>query len=83
MTKNRYFSTKLIKKKTRKYTTNELDRNNTNIKSPKKTSPCKTYKNSGKKINDKNKNINDKIINRINQMEKIILIFYIISMKVK
>ena len=55
MTKNRYFSTKLIKKKTRKYTTNELDRNNTNIKSPKKTSPCKTYKNSGKKINDKNK----------------------------
>ena len=55
MSKNRYFSTKLIKKKTRKYINNELNRNNTNIKSPKKTSPCKTYKNSGKKINDKNK----------------------------
>ena len=53
--KNRYFSTKLIKKKTRKYTSNELDRNNTNIKSPKKISPCKTFKNSGKKINDKNR----------------------------
>ena len=55
MNKNRYFSTKFIKKKTNKYVNKEFNRNNTNIKSPKKTSPCKTYKNSGKKINDKNK----------------------------
>ena len=53
--KDRYFSTKLIKNKTRKYTTNEL-KWNINIKSsPKKTSPGKTYRNSGKKVNEKNK----------------------------
>ena len=54
--KDRYFSTKLIKKKNRKYTANEneLNRNNMNIKSPKKTSPEKMFRNSGKK-NDKNK----------------------------
>ena len=55
--KDRYFSTKLIKKKNRKYTANEneLNRNNMNIKSPKKTSPENMFRNSGKKNNDKNK----------------------------
>ena len=52
--KERFFSTKLIKNKRRKYTTNELNRN-FNIKSPKKSSPGKTIRNSGKKNNDKNK----------------------------
>ena len=55
--KDRYFSTKLIKKKNRKYTVNELNRNNIdfNIKSPKKTSPEKSVKYSTKKNYDKNK----------------------------
>ena len=53
--KERYYSTKLIKIKNRKFTVNDLNRNNMNIKSPKKTSPGKTFRNSGKKINDKNK----------------------------
>ena len=52
--KERFFSTKLIKNKRRKYTTNDLKRN-FNIKSPKKSSPGKTIRNSGKKNNDKNK----------------------------
>ena len=34
---------------------NELNRNNMNIRSPKKTSPERTFRNSGKKNNDKNK----------------------------
>ena len=53
--KERYYSTKLIKKKNRKFTVNELNRNNMNIRSPKKTSPGRTFRNSGKKNNDKNK----------------------------
>ena len=52
--KDRYFSTKLIKNKARKYINNELNKN-MNIKSPKKTSPGKTFRNSAKKINEKNK----------------------------
>ena len=51
--KDRYFSTKIIKKKNRKFTVNDINRNNMNIKSPKKTSPGKTHKNSIKKNNDK------------------------------
>ena len=59
--KCRYFSTKLIKKKNRKYTETDLNRNNTNIKSPKINSLSKTNRNSGKKNNDKNKKfINEK-----------------------
>ena len=55
--KYRYFSTKLIKKKNRKYTVNEFNRKNMdiNIKSPKKTSPGKHIKYSSKKKFDKNK----------------------------
>ena len=52
----KYFSTKLIKKKIRKFTANELNRNNMNLKSPKKTSVEKAFRNSGKK-NDKNKKL--------------------------
>ena len=48
--KERYFSTKQIKKKIRKYTANELNRNEFNIKSAKIASPVKTHRNSGKKI---------------------------------
>ena len=52
----KYFSTKLIKKKIRKFTANELNRNNMELKSPKRTSVEKVYRNSGKK-NDKNKKL--------------------------
>ena len=52
----KYFSTKLIKKKIRKFTANELNRNNMNLRSPKRTSVEKAFRNSCKK-NDKNKQI--------------------------
>ena len=43
-----------MENKARKYINNELNKN-MNIKSPKKTSPGKTFRNSAKKINEKNK----------------------------
>ena len=52
--KDRYDS-KLKKKNNRKYTINELNRYNMNIKSPKKTSPEKSHKDSSKKAKDRNK----------------------------
>ena len=51
--KERYYSTKIIKKKNIKFTGNELNRNNMELKSPKKTSREKANRNSNKKINDK------------------------------
>ena len=55
---NRYYSTKVLKvlkRKNRKFTVSDLNRNDMEIKSPKKTSPGKIGRHSAKKVNDKNK----------------------------
>jgi hypothetical protein len=55
---NRYYSTKVLKvlkRKNRKFTVSDLNRNDMEIKSPKKTSPGKIGRHSAKKVYDKNK----------------------------